>query len=494
MNMFKISCFLFRFRKQIITWPIFGLTFAVLVSGVVYAQNSSTTIVPEPLTSVEKKSPSKDIPTLNAETISIPLNKAHFIQLLEPIRDVIIANPNIADVLVKTPNDLYLIGKALGRTNVFLLGADGQITRHIVIDVESDIIAARKAIKSLLPDANVDVKGIGDSLVLTGTVRSANESVDAATVARRFVEQDSNVINMLRILKDLQVLLQVRVAEMQRTTIKNLSVSASFNKILRNRALNALTAAIVPSGSIPAITGTVTFNKLGLQAATFSALERQGLIKTLAEPALTAISGETANFLAGGEIPTPSGVDNQGRLIIDFREFGVALSFTPTVLDHDQINLRISTEVSRQSNENRLVLPFGTVNQSVDVLGLSIRRAQSTVNLTSGTSMMIAGMLQRDEVNQTDGTPWLKDVPILGALFRSQAFQNNETELVVLVTPYIVRPVKPTNKLNLPTDGFASASDTDLYLLGRLYKQYGRNKSGRQKIPLIQGPVGYVLK
>ena len=209
MNMFEIFCFLFRFRKQIITWPIFGLTFAVLVSGVVYAQNSSTTIVPEPLTSVEKKSPSKDIPTLNAETISIPLNKAHFIQLLEPIRDVIIANPNIADVLVKTPNDLYLIGKALGRTNVFLLGADGQITRHIVIDVESDIIAARKAIKSLLPDANVDVKGIGDSLVLTGSVRSANESVDAATVARRFVEQDNNVINMLRILKDLQVLLQV---------------------------------------------------------------------------------------------------------------------------------------------------------------------------------------------------------------------------------------------------------------------------------------------
>ena len=218
---------MFEFRKQIITWLICGLTFVGLVSDVVHAQNSSTPIVPKPLTSVEKKLTSKDIPRLNAETISIPLNKAHFIQLPEPIRDVIIANPNIADVLVKTPNNLYLIGKALGRTNVFLLGADGQITRHIVIDVESDIIAARKAIKSLLPDANVDVKGIGDSLVLTGTVRSANESEDAATVARRFVEQDSNVINMLRILKDLQVLLQVRVAEMQRTTIKNLSASTS---------------------------------------------------------------------------------------------------------------------------------------------------------------------------------------------------------------------------------------------------------------------------
>ena len=494
MKKFKKIFFLFSFRSQLITSILLGLTFSVLAHGAVYAQNSMTPIVPEPLPLIEKKITLKDIPELNAETISIPLNKAHFIHLSEPVRDVIIANPNIADVLVKTPNNLYLIGKALGRTNVFLLGTDGKITRHIVIDIESDIVAARKAIKSLLPGANVDVKGIGDSLVLTGTVRSATESEDAATVARRFVEQDSNVINMLRILKDLQVLLQVRVAEMQRTTIKNLSASASFNKILRNRALNILTTAIVPSGSVPAIAGTVTFNKLGLQAATFAALERQGLIKTLAEPALTAISGETANFLAGGEIPTPSGVDNQGRLILEFREFGVALSFTPTVLDHDQINLRISTEVSRQSNENRLILPFGAANESVDVLGLSIRRAQSTVNLTSGTSMMIAGMIQRDEVNQTDGTPWLKDVPILGALFRSQAFQNNETELVVLVTPYIVRPVNPTNKLNLPTDGFASASDTDLYLLGRLYKQYSRNESGRQKIPIIQGPVGYVLK
>jgi len=435
-----------------------------------------------------------DVTGLVAETISIPLNKAHFLQFGAPIRDVVIANPEIADVIVKTPTDVYLIGKSLGLTNVFFVAKDGQVARHILIEVESDIDAARKAIEALLPDANIDVKGIGDSLVLTGTVRSSRESSDAAAVARRFVQEDTNVINMLRVLKDLQVLLQVRVAEMQRTTIKNLSASTSFSRVISNRGQSLSTNTIFPAATTAAVTGTVTFNTLGLQTAAFTALERQGLIKTLAEPALTAISGETANFLAGGEIPTPSGVDAQGNLIIEFREFGVALSFTPVVLGKNQISLRISTEVSRQSDENKLVLPFGTANQTVDVLGLSIRRAESTVNLASGGSMMIAGLLQRDEFNQFDGTPWLKDIPIIGALFRSQAFTNNESELVVLVTPYIVRPVEPANTLNLPTDGFVSASDIDMYLFGRLYKQYGRSRGAAEEIPIIQGPVGYIMK
>lgn len=466
----------------------------ILLPSLLAAQDRPEAPQPAPSVRVSSQAIPIDLPKLEPETISIPLNKAHFIQLPVPIRDVIIANPEIANVIVKTPKDVYLIGKSLGLTNVFFVGKDGQVARHMLIEVESDIDAARKAIEALLPDANIDVKGIGDSLVLTGTVRSSRESADAASVARRFVAEDTNVINMLRVLKDLQVLLQVRVAEMQRTTIKNLSASTSFSRTISNRGQSLNTATIFPAATTVAASGTVTFNTLGLQTTAFSALERQGLIKTLAEPALTAISGETANFLAGGEIPTPSGVDSQGNLIIEFREFGVALSFTPVVLDKNQISLRISTEVSRQSDENKLVLPFGTANQTVDVLGLSIRRAESTVNLTSGGSMMIAGLLQRDEVNQFDGAPWLKDIPVLGALFRSQAFTNNESELVVLVTPFIVRPVEPTNNLNLPTDGFVSASDIDIYLFGRLYKQYGRSKGGNEEIPAVQGPIGYIMK
>ena len=281
---------------------------------------------------------------------------------------------------------------------------------------------------------------------------------------------------------------------MSRTTVKNLSSSTAFSRLIKNRTINLSTASIFPADVIPAATGAVTFNKFGLRETAFTALEQQGLVKTLAEPALTAISGETANFLAGGEIPTPSGVDNSGNLIVDFKEFGVALSFTPVVLDKNQISLRISTEVSRQSDENKLVLPFGTADQTVDVLGISIRRAESTVNLASGTSMMIAGLLERNETNIVDGTPLLKDIPIIGALFRSEAFQRNYTELVVIVTPYIIRPVDPSQKLKLPTDGFVTASDIDIYLFGRLYKQYGRNKNTVQKIPILNGPIGYIMK
>jgi len=431
---------------------------------------------------------------LSAETISIPLNKANLINLSMPIRDVVIANPEIADVIVKTPTDVYIIGKSLGLTNVFLIDENGQVVRHILIAVESDIDAARKAIKALLTNGNIDVKGIGDSIVLTGTVPSPREAADAVAVARRFVKGDSNVLNMLRIMKDLQVVLKVRVAEMSRTTVKNLSSSTTFSRLIKNRTINLSTASIFPADVIPAATGAVTFNKFGLRETAFTALEQQGLVKTLAEPALTAISGETANFLAGGEIPTPSGVDNSGNLIVDFKEFGVALSFTPVVLDKNQISLRISTEVSRQSDENKLVLPFGTADQTVDVLGISIRRAESTVNLASGTSMMIAGLLERNETNIVDGTPLLKDIPIIGALFRSEAFQRNYTELVVIVTPYIIRPVDPSQKLKLPTDGFVTASDIDIYLFGRLYKQYGRSKNAVQKIPILNGPIGYIMK
>lgn len=482
-------------RRRIRRWVMGVLAgFAVIGAADAPAQQAPPPPTAQPTVPVSVQQLQSGASRIEAETISIPLNKAHFIRLETPIRDVVIANPEIADVIVKTPTDVYLIGKTLGLTNVFFIDKAAQVVRHILIEVESDIDAARKSIEALLPEANIDVKGIGNSLVLTGTVRSARESADAAAIARRFVDEDTSVINMLRVLKDLQVLLQVRVAEMQRTTIKNLSVSTSFNRILRDRQQSFSTDTIFPAETTPAVTAAITFNKLGLQTAAVTALERQGLIKTLAEPALTAISGETANFLAGGEIPTVAGVDAQGNLIIEFREFGVALSFTPVVLDKNQISLRISTEVSRQSDDNKLVLPFGNANQTVDVLGLSIRRAESTVNLTSGGSLMIAGLLQSDEFNQFDGAPWLKDIPILGALFRSQAFTNNESELVVLVSAYIVRPVEPTTRLNLPTDGFVSASDIDIYLFGRLYKQYGRSSAPAEEIPIIQGPVGYIME
>jgi pilus assembly protein CpaC len=427
----------------------------------------------------------------DAQNISIPLNKAHPVDLPEPVSEVVVANPEIADVIVKSPTNVFIIARAMGATDVFFNNARGDTILHAAIVVEGDLTAAQQAISELLPKSKIKLKDLNGSIVLTGNVRSASESANASAIASRFIGENASVINMLRIMEDQQVLLKVRVAEIQRNVLKNLSAVTDFNRVIRNRNLNFQTTG--GTAFATGITGSVTFNYMGLVGSAFSSLERQGLVKTLAEPALTAISGESANFLAGGQVPVPSGVDTQGNLVVEFRDFGVSLSFTPVVMANRQISLTISTEVSRQASENKLVLPFGTNNQTVDVIGLSVRRAESTVNLPSGGSLMIAGLIQSEEFNQFDGTPWLGDIPILGALFRSPAFQRSETELVVLVKAFLVRPVEPSRKLALPTDGFVPASDFDMFLMGRLYKQYAPSgKPGR--IPTIKGPFGYIME
>ena len=216
-------------------------------------------------------------------------------------------------------------------------------------------------------------------------------------------------------------------------------------------------------------------------------------MKTLAEPVLTAISGETANFLAGGEFPVPSGIDRNGNLVITFREFGVSLSFTPVVLSDTQISLRVNVEVSRRAAENGVTIPVGISGGTVAIDGLVTRRADSTVTLPSGGNLMIAGLLQSDDFSTVDGVPGLKDLPILGALFRSTRFQRNDTELVVLVSPYRVGTADARRPLALPTDGFVPASDMDLYLFGRLHKQYS-GKDQLETLPSVFGPFGYVME
>ena len=362
----------------------------------------------------------------------------------------------------------------------------------MAVKVEIDLSAVRQAVASLLPDASIKLEALNDNIVITGTVRSAKEAVDASAIARRFVAEETDVINMVTVLEDQQVLLQVRIAEFQRSILRNLGVATTFNKVIRGgRTISFTTSG--GSAFASAVSGSIGIDFQGLGQVAFTALERQGLVKTLAEPTLTVISGQTANFLAGGEFPVPSGVDSQGNLLIDFRDFGVSLSFTPVVLSSNQISLRVATEVSRQAEENKLVLPFGTNNQTVDVIGLSVRRADSTVVLPSGGSLMIAGLLQADEFNQIDGVPWLKDIPILGALFHSPEFQRNETELVVLVRAFLVRPVGEGQELSLPTDGFVPASDFDMFIMGRLYKQYAKPWNP-DEVPTLRGPFGYIME
>ena len=433
-----------------------------------------------------------------SQIITVPLNKVNTIRVSRDIAEVIIGNADIADVIVKTQNRAYIIGRSTGDTDILLIDSEGDLINHIVARVGSNIEAAAAAIAQVVDDSQIELSPLKNNILMQGVVHTAKESADAAEIARNFLDPENEaatVVNMLQVLGDQQVLLKVRMAEMQRNVLKDLGMNTNFSLI---RGDGALIFDITTNGvnSLLNTEGTARFSvdSANIPDATFSALERQGLVKTLAEPALTAISGETANFLAGGEFPTVAGIDNTGNVLIEFREFGVALAFTPVVMAENRISLKISTEVSRVSSENVLTLPVNAGATTVDVVGLSVRKAESTINLPSGGSLMIAGLLQNDEITTVDGIPWLRDVPVIGALFRSPNFVQNQSELVVIVEAFIVRPVDGgEQKLALPTDGFVSPSDLDLLLLGRLYKRYGGDKMGDRN-PLLQGPLGYLLR
>ncbi len=427
------------------------------------------------------------------ESMALALNKAELVILPVPVRDVIIANPAITDVIVKTPRQVYLIGQGTGETSVFFVGVDNNVVKHLVVEVEANLDEARQALRELLPDAHIKLRNTNGLVVMSGAVRSAQEVADAFAIVSRYVEYDDDegeerVVNMLRITEDQQVMLKVRVGEIQRSTTKALGFDTSFNRVFdggeKGISFDVLGAAGVTN---PVATGAALVNDFGFGSATFSALERQGLLKTLAEPVLTAISGETASFLAGGEFPTPSSVDINGQLSFEFKPFGVVLAFAPVVISENQISLDIGIEVSDVTTENSITIGGTTIP------GLNVRRTESTVTVPSGGSLMISGLLQNNELNSIRGLPGLMNLPVLGALFRSQAYQRDETELIVIVSAFVVRSIESPVALNLPTDGFVTASEVDMYLYGRLHKRYS-SKGNLQDIPSVFGPFGYIME
>ena len=434
--------------------------------------------------------------TEDGQVIPIPLDKVQTIRVSKNISEVIIGNPDIADVIVKTKNRAYVIGRTTGDTDILFIDADGLLIKHVVARVSVDLAAATAAIAKVVDTSQMEITALNKNILLNGIVHTAQQSADAAKIARGFLEDPEQhvVVNMLQVLGDQQVLLKVRIAEMQRNVLKEVG----FQTQITLDPFDSLAFFDITTRGLdtfrPEGVGQFAIDSANIPSATYTALERQGLVKTLAEPALTAISGETANFLAGGSFPTVAGIDNTGNVIIEFRDIGVQLAFVPVVMAKNRISLKISTEVSRISQENVLTLPVLAGATTVDVVGLSVRRAESTVNLPSGGSLMIAGILQNDEFTTIDGIPWLQEVPILGALFRSPNFQQNQSELVVIVEAFIIRPVEGAEaKLALPTDGFASPSDLDLLLFGRLYKRYGGDKTLDVK-PLLEGPLGYLMR
>ncbi len=430
-----------------------------------------------------------------ARMITIPHNKSVIVELPVDAADILVTNPEIVDAIVRTPRRTYLMGKAVGQTNAFFFDARGRQLLDLEIQVERDLTPLNNLYAELLPDARIQVDAINDNLVLTGFVPNAVAADQARDLAGRFVGNPDSVLNMLSIEANEQVQLQVRVVEMQRSLARQLGVDLAASFSAGNVAFSPVTSnPFSVAGSILGGLGTPaspdrTFrwsSNGDYLDGSLRAFERNGLIRTLAEPNLTAISGESANFLAGGEFPVATGRDSEGNATIEFKPFGVGLGFTPVVLDEGRISLHINTEVSDLSTDGAL-----QINDLATIPGLTVRRAETTVELPSGGSLVIAGLLQDSTRRNMDGVPFVKDTPVLGALFRSEDYQNDETELVIIVTPYLVDPTA-MSELATPDLGYVPANPVDSTFLGRLNATYavGEGAEGRR----LQGPVGYIVE
>ncbi|HLI65848.1 MAG TPA: type II and III secretion system protein family protein [Caulobacteraceae bacterium] len=479
-----------------------------------------------------------DLSTGAAQSISIPRGKSAIIDLPVDARDVLVTNPQVADAVLRTPRRIYVVGLAPGATDAAFFDAGGRRILALNIRVDQDFSAVAQTINRLIPNARVHVEGVNQSVILSGSVANASEADQAVQIAQQFTASPTQVVNMLSIAGKEQVMLKVRIVEMQRSVIKQLgfnlnallgqagspqflvgeAASFAINGALLGginagtqidttqqpevKAFDPLTNAFdinqvcggCNNGGQHTIATTQTTsgsNGLNKGNANIEAFERVGLVRMLAEPNLTAVSGESARFLAGGEFPVPSGEDSTGRVSIEFKPFGVGLGFTPIVLSSGRISLKISTEVSELSNQGAFTLSNGAGAPALTIPGLTVRRAETVVELPSGGSMMIAGLLNEETKQDLDSVPGLMNLPVLGALFRSRDYQSGETELVVIVTPYLVNPTSPAN-LQTPADGFQMADDAQTLLLGRLNKA---NKAPPAAVAgkTYQGPVGYVI-
>ncbi len=415
---------------------------------------------------------------MNARFLSLGIGKSIVIDLPRDIKDVLVADPKIANAVVRSAQRAYIIGAAIGQTNIVFFDAAGQQIAAYDIAVKRDLNGARAALKQLLPNSDIQMDGLGDSIILTGTAANPIEAQQAGDLAARLAGGVDKVVNSIAVRGRDQVMLKVTVAEVQRSIIKQLGIdlSGQFNygtAVVKFNNANPFTATGQPLVSGNAI--STSFGATPSINATLRAMESAGVTRTLAEPNLTAISGESATFISGGEFPISTGVTCQTTAAgsvgqcapsIAFKKFGISLNFTPVVLTEGRISLRVMTEVSEVSNDNSINVT------GVQVPSIKTRRAETTLEIPSGGSMAMAGLIQDQTKQAINGLPGLSQLPVLGSLFRSRDFQDNKTELMVIVTPYVVRAVAQKD-LSRPDDGFASASDPQSDLLGSINRIYG---------------------
>jgi pilus assembly protein CpaC len=497
-------------------------------------------------------------------SLVLPFGKSAIIDLPADARDVLISNPQIADATIRTARRAYVIGRQLGQTNLFFFDAAGRQIANVEIRVEPDVAPLNEILHRHSSDSQIQAEAMNGSIVLSGTARSAADADRARQLAQQFIttsggggEGQDRIVNLIQVQGSEQVLVRVRVVEMSRTLVRQLGINLNYEEMInqlvgednfvdaatRNgfsingTVLGGLTAAggvaqnilrpnsyAYPSANVdPNITtgqagvggyefdpttGQETFGPAHIESsrrtdASIEAFERAGLLRVLAEPNLTAISGEAARFLAGGEFPVPVNSED-GQISVEFKPFGVGLAFTPVVLSGGRISLKVSTEVSELTSEGAISTgdtPIRnadgttTVIRGITIPALQVRRAETTLEMSSGSSIVLAGLIQERTRHALEGVPGVMNTPVIGSLFRSRDFINNETELVIIVTPYLVRPTSPEN-LRTPADGFRNPSEGESLLTGRLNSLYRASREtgeGDQAMSL-QGPHGHVIE
>jgi pilus assembly protein CpaC len=396
------------------------------------------------------------IPT-NGSSVSLEVNKGTVVRLSRPAATVFVSDPAICDIQMKSPKLIYLMGKRPGQTSLYAVDEAENVLANVDVSVSHNISRLQSSLRALHPDADIQITTVDSALVIDGVVSDPSVSEDVRRLAARLVGAEGEIINRLGISAPTQVNLRVRVAEVSRDVEKALGLNweIMLNRYGTNLALSVVNP-LAATGTLPAqVFGSTNAlnNNLSVQNL-LDLLEDQGLVTMLAEPNLTALTGETASFLAGGEFPIP--VPDDDKVVIEFKKFGVSLSFTPTILNDNRINLHVRPEVSELSLEGAIQLPIG-VNQALVVPGLTTRRAETTVELASGQSFAIAGLLSNNTTHDVHKVPGLSDVPVLGRLFTSDRFKRDESELVIIVTPYVVRPTP--GRLAQPNDGYVAPTD-----------------------------------
>ncbi|WP_127902048.1 type II and III secretion system protein family protein [Solirhodobacter olei] len=434
-----------------------------------------------------------------SNALNVPMNRAVVLKSDTSFSELSVANPGIADISTLSDKTIYVLGKAPGRTTLTLLGPDGKLITNVEVRVTPDIAELKQRLKEILPNEHIDVRTANDGIVLSGTVSSTQKLDRALELAKRYAPK--RVSNLMTVGGTQQVMLQVRFTEMQRSVEKSLSSSLAINggtgggvglKGGTNQFKTGSAISNVFNGGNANIANstqgqiTLGFSAGSLQfAVLLEALESKGVVRTLAEPNLTALSGQQAKFLAGGEYPIPV-VDSNGNVTVQYKPFGVSLNFTPTVVDNNTINLQINAEVSG------IDTTVSYNNNGFTINAFKTRQTSTTVEMHDGQSFAIAGLLQDNFNNSISQVPWLGDIPVLGALFRSADFQRQQSELVIIVTPHLVSPTNGV-ALEQPTDRITLPSERGMFLYGNVVGKKPSGRAGEVAKQDFSGPYGYSM-